>query len=190
MANTYYEILGLRASASQEEIKRAYRKRAMESHPDVNPTPGAAEVFVQINEAYAILSDSQKRLVYNQKLRDHAARAAGNAYAQQAASNPREDAYRQMVQQAKAQAAASANMNYQEFKRSRFGQAEASVFLYLQFLVLGMFFLLGTLILLLPFAAIFLIDWKAVFAGLVLIPVAFKIYEEGWRGLKQLKASL
>jgi DnaJ-class molecular chaperone len=189
MAKTYYDILGLRASASSDEIKRAYRKKAMESHPDVNPSPKAAEVFVEINEAYAILSDQSKRQVYNQKLRDQSARAAGNAYVQ-STQNARDEAYRQWVQQAKAQAAANANMNYQDFKRSRFVRAEASVFLYLQFVVLGMFFLLGTLMLLAPFAAMFLMNWKVVFAALVLVPVAFRIYEEGWRGLKELRNSL
>jgi curved DNA-binding protein CbpA len=189
MSKTYYDILGLRASATQDEIKRAYRKKAMESHPDVNPTPGAAEVFVRINEAYAILSDSQKRLVYNQKLRDQAARAAGNSYAQNTQS-ARDEAYRQWVQQAKAQAAASANMNYQDFKRTRFGKAEASVFLYLQFALIGMFLVLGLLIMLAPFTAMFYIDWKFVFMGLVLVPVAFKIFELGLAGFKDLKASL
>ncbi len=192
MANTYYEILGLRASASAEEIKRAYRKKAMESHPDVNPTPGAGEIFLQVNEAYAILSDTQKRNVYNQKLRDQAARAAGNAYAQHAPGGQAagDVDFQQYVRQARAQAATNARMNYQDFKRTRFGKAEASVFLYLQFLVLGVFFLLGTLFLLAPFAAVFLIDWKSIFAAAVTVPIAFKIYEEGWKGLKELKNSL
>ena len=193
MATTYYEILGLRASASAEEIKRAYRKKAMESHPDVNPTPGAGEIFLQVNEAYAILSDVQKRTVYNQKLRDQAARAAGNAYAQHAPAGAQaasEADFQQYVRQARAQAATNARMNYQDFKRTRFGKAEASIFLYLQFLILGVFFLLGTFILLAPFAAVFFIDWKSIFAATVAVPIAFKIYEEGWKGLKELKNSL
>jgi DnaJ-class molecular chaperone len=189
MAKTYYEILSLKATATQEEIKRAYRKKAMESHPDVNASPGATEVFVQINEAYAILSDAQKRQVYNQKLRDEHARSAGVSYAQNMQGS-HDATYRQWVQQAQAQAAANARMNYQDFKRTRFMQVEESVFLYLQFVVLGVFFLLGLLMLLLPFAAMFYVNWKVVFSALIFIPIAFKIFEEGWKGLKELRASL
>jgi DnaJ-class molecular chaperone len=188
MAKTYYDILGLRASATHDEIKRAYRKKAMESHPDVNPAPGAADAFLQVNEAYAILSDTQKRQVYNQKLRDQVAQAAGNAYAQNSQA-ARDEAYRQWVQQARAQAAASAKMNYQDFKRSRFAKREASVFFYLQFLVLGVLFLLGCLFLAAPIAAMIAIDWKAIFLALVSVPIAMKIFEEGVKGYKELRAS-
>lgn len=195
MTKTYYDILGLKATATHDEIKRAYRKKAMESHPDVNPAPGAADVFVQINEAYAILSDDQKRKVYNQKLRDQAAKAAGQSYAQsqpnpQTAQAARDAAYQQWVQQARAQARANANMNYQDFKNSRFERAEASVFLYLQFLLVGVFMILGALLMMAPFAAMFLIDWKMVFVGLILVPIAFRVFDEGWKGMKLLKESI
>lgn len=63
----YYKILGLPRGASAEEIKRAYRKLAMESHPDRNPDDqGAEERFKDINEAYQVLSDPQKRARYDQ----------------------------------------------------------------------------------------------------------------------------
>lgn len=59
----YYSILGVSKGASQEEIKKAYRKRAMEYHPDRN---GGDDVkFKQLQEAYATLSDSQKRAAYD-----------------------------------------------------------------------------------------------------------------------------
>lgn len=190
MSKTYYDILGLKDSATQDEIKRAYRKRAMESHPDVNPAPGAADTFVLINEAYAILSDTSKRKVYNQKLRDQAARAAAGQSAPPTAQAQRDQAYQQWVNQARAQARAHADMNYQDFKNSRFERTEASVFLYMQFLVVGVFLILGTLILAAPFAAMFFIDWKAVFAALILGPVAFKVFEEGMRGFKEIRSSL
>ncbi len=62
----YYDILGVSKSASAEEIKRAYRKLALEWHPDKNKSPHANEKFKSINEAYAILSDKEKRATYDQ----------------------------------------------------------------------------------------------------------------------------
>lgn len=62
----YYEVLGLERDASQKEIKKAYRKRALEYHPDRNPDdPDAAEKFKQAAEAYEVLSDEEKRRLYD-----------------------------------------------------------------------------------------------------------------------------
>ena len=63
----FYEILGVDKSASQEEIKKAYRKTAIKFHPDKNPDdPSAEEKFKEAAEAYEILSDTQKRQRYDQ----------------------------------------------------------------------------------------------------------------------------
>lgn len=62
----YYEILGLSKSASPDEIKKAYRSLAKKYHPDVNKSSDAEEKFKEINEAYEVLSDEDKRKRYDQ----------------------------------------------------------------------------------------------------------------------------
>ena len=63
----FYELLGLNRDASEDDIKKAYRKLAMKYHPDRNPdSKEAEEKFKEIKEAYEILSDSQKRAAYDQ----------------------------------------------------------------------------------------------------------------------------
>ena len=63
----YYEVLGVKKTATEEEIKKAYRKLAMKHHPDRNPgNKQAEERFKEINEAYAVLSDKAKRQQYDQ----------------------------------------------------------------------------------------------------------------------------
>ena len=62
----YYEILGVSRDATDEDIKRSFRKLAKQYHPDVNKEAGAEEKFKEIGEAYAILSDATKRKQYDQ----------------------------------------------------------------------------------------------------------------------------
>ena len=63
----YYEVLGVSKGASEDEIKKAYRKLAKKYHPDMNPGDKEAEAkFKEVNEAYSILSDSEKRARYDQ----------------------------------------------------------------------------------------------------------------------------
>jgi molecular chaperone DnaJ len=62
---SYYEILGVERTASDAEIKRAFRKLAQQWHPDVNSGAEAAERFKEINEAYQVLADPQRRQIYD-----------------------------------------------------------------------------------------------------------------------------
>src|SRR6185295_1298845 len=83
MAKDYYEILGVSKSSSADEIKRAFRKKAHEHHPDKGN--GNAEKFKEVNEAYQVLSDSQKRQQYDQygQTFDQAARSGGGGFGAQ-----------------------------------------------------------------------------------------------------------
>ena len=62
----YYEVLGVDKTADEKEIKKAYRKLAMKYHPDVSEEEGSEEKFKEISEAYAVLSDDEKRQRYDQ----------------------------------------------------------------------------------------------------------------------------
>ena len=62
---TYYEILGVERSATDADLKRAYRKLAQQWHPDVNTDAEAAGKFKEINEAYQVLSDPKRRQIYD-----------------------------------------------------------------------------------------------------------------------------
>src|SRR5947208_13925409 len=80
----YYEILGVKKSASVDEIRKAFRKLARKYHPDVNPgDKGAEEKFKALSEANDVLSDSKKRKIYDQLgyYSDNIDPAAAEAYA-------------------------------------------------------------------------------------------------------------
>src|SRR5918994_3438777 len=64
-AQDHYKVLGVDKKASQDEIKKAYRKLARQYHPDTNKEPGAEERFKEISEAYDVLSDPEKRKKYD-----------------------------------------------------------------------------------------------------------------------------
>ncbi len=73
----YYEVLGVDRNADASTIKKAFRRLAQKYHPDVNSSPEAEERFKEINEAYQVLSDDQKRAAYDRF--GHAATGPGGA---------------------------------------------------------------------------------------------------------------
>src|ERR687886_870778 len=61
----YYELLGVRRDADEQEIKKAFRRLARQLHPDVSEEPDAAERFREVTEAYEVLSNSETRQLYD-----------------------------------------------------------------------------------------------------------------------------
>jgi len=86
----YYETLGVPLQANEEEIKRAYRRLAVAFHPDKNPSLEAGIIIKEINEAYEVLGDSQKRSQYDFQL--------ANPYTQDPRAYHRDPAYRRKYQ--------------------------------------------------------------------------------------------
>ena len=85
----YYKILGVTKTASEEEIKKAYRAKALQYHPDKNQGNAAAEeMFKKINEAYSVLSDPTKRAQYD----------SGNSFSQQYQPYTQENPFSQQYQ--------------------------------------------------------------------------------------------
>ena len=65
MAKNYYDILGVERKASEQDIKKAYKRMALKFHPDKNKDPGAEEKFKEIAEAYEVLIDAEKRATFD-----------------------------------------------------------------------------------------------------------------------------
>lgn len=75
----YYEVLGVQRTASEDDIKKAFRRLARQYHPDINKEKGAEARFKEINEAYEVLSDTQKRQAYDRFGHAGVANGAGGA---------------------------------------------------------------------------------------------------------------
>ena len=79
VATDYYAMLKIRRDATQDEVKRAYRRLARELHPDVNPDPETQERFKEITQAYEVLSDTDKRRMYDMGMDPFASTAGAGA---------------------------------------------------------------------------------------------------------------
>ena len=84
----YYETLGVNKTATKDEIRSAYRKLAKKYHPDINHDPDAPKKFEEVQEAYDVLSDDQKRAAYDQ----YGFAAFGQGASTGGAGNPFENA--------------------------------------------------------------------------------------------------
>lgn len=189
----YYKILGLTQASSQDEIKRAFRKLAKETHPDVCKDIGANDRFVEINEAYAILSDPEKRKSYHTQLirqRENLSRP----YAQRTqerqttntTSNPSRD-YNEWVRQARERADREARMNWKDFERTRFDETELRMYFVLQIFMFGFAGFLSLFIMLFPILLMFNFHWTFVFFCLGTVPLGMKLMVEAQKGLKAIK---
>ena len=69
MGKDYYRILGVPRDATDDQLKKAYRKKALKYHPDKNRDPGAEEKFKEIAEAYEVLSDRKCRIMFHSVLK-------------------------------------------------------------------------------------------------------------------------
>ena len=65
MGRDFYSVLGVPRNASEEDIKKAYRRQALLFHPDKNKSPGAEEQFKRITEAYSVLTEPDKRRIFD-----------------------------------------------------------------------------------------------------------------------------
>ena len=191
MSKTYYQVLEVSPRADADEIRKAYRKMAKVAHPDVNSSPDAQDRFVMITEAFEILSDPQKRSVYDLRLRrdrvqSAAARAARNANHHSRANQERYEAW---VRQARERAKNNARMSYEDFKsKSRVERAELEVFHYMQYFLIFIVFTVASFLMLIPVLAMIYGRWWFIFSALIFTPVSFKIIDQCRKGWKELRA--
>lgn len=114
MAANFYDVLGVARDANEKDIKKAYRAKALEVHPDKNDSEDAAAKFILVNEAFSILSDKNMRAEYNTKLD---AAMAARANERDAYSKHRTPTYKeyQAYQAEKSEERQEASKLYKEF---------------------------------------------------------------------------
>ena len=122
----YYEVLGVPRSATEDEIKRAYRQLARQNHPDVSKLPDAEERFKELNEAYEVLRDPQKRQVYDPQFGHNGPRSPVGPGGPGGGRDPFGSGWRARQQQAEAERerAITAGAEQEERERQRRAAAE------------------------------------------------------------------
>lgn len=158
MAN-YYSLLDIPENASEEDIRKAYRRKAKEYHPDVNKSHDAQVHFVMINKAYEVLIDRQQRFVYDQK--------------NKAAASASEDPFRRYAawaEEQKARQEAQARREEREFLRRKAQLKESKMYYpYMVLVYMVMIFLICVSLAALVICA-FAIVWYHIFMFFFLLP--------------------
>jgi curved DNA-binding protein CbpA len=162
----YYAILGIGKHASADDVKKAYRKRAKDLHPDANKAEGAHENFILLNEAYEYLVNKLTGKVFNeQKGAFTSARTSAFRSHEEWARNQREYARRR--------AAAHAAMEVEKFKATRFYRnmelAEKALYYAQLGLVLAILFVI-------PVGATVLQGWKGFIGSVLIILITVHIW--------------
>jgi len=125
----YYQILGIKRNATEKEVKKAYRQLALKYHPDHNHSNNATQQFINIHEAYEILSDPVKRTRYDYEFTNHINKSSSEFIKYQKYAHHK--------------AEEKANMNYEDFKRyiSKFIDKSVSFFKRTFEIIVGLVFL-------------------------------------------------
>lgn len=171
--NDYYKVLGVPDSATSDAIKRAFREKAKQYHPDVNRTAGTADRFREVFEAYAFLSDAHKRGAYDQ------ARTAARIRKQ----TPSAD-FREWQEQARAEAQEYSRMPYEKFMKSALFEVTFAVnnfwSLYLGgAMTFGSIFMIIVLLPIIPLLALLAVPW------LIIGPLFLKMYADDRKKAKK-----
>lgn len=114
----YYEILGVSRTSHLSEIRKSYRKKALEVHPDKNNSTNAKEEFIELNEAYSVLKHLSSKVRYD-KLYDHfilhkPSENESNHYSRKAT---RKDVVNERAKHGKSKAKSFSNMNSDQFEK-------------------------------------------------------------------------
>lgn len=177
----YYKILEIQRDANLEDIKKAYRNKAKLVHPDVNNSPKANEVFAVVNEAYEVLTDSQKRYLHDVKL-SYADNVKAEAERKKHyyGSSVKNDSY------------SNFHYDWNSFQKAAYKEKtdedyyKRSPFFYNLFFASGM--LIGFIIITVTITGTFKHFWPSPF---VLISICgFILVREGWRGIMRKKSIL
>jgi hypothetical protein len=151
----FYAILDISKTASQEDIRNAYRRLAKKYHPDVNNSKDAQAKFVLVKEAYEALIDPLKRIAYDQK-----ATAPLDPYT----------TYKQRMQEQQAREAAEAQKKYEEFIKQKKKIRESKMYYpYMALLYISTFFFVGISVFIL-LACVYAIVWYHVFMFFFVLP--------------------
>jgi len=113
----YYKILGLEKRASQEDIKKAYRKLAFKYHPDKNKDADAIEKFREITEAYEVLIDPQKRAHYDKMYQNYFEQKIENTQEEKTEYNKKDSCYKEWEEYGYQKAQEYSSISFDELKK-------------------------------------------------------------------------